>query len=124
MKEVVNKVDTVVQETKEVIETAEEKTKIYNNASRELAKSFLYDNYVKMSLQKLDEGVPGKEGLKRYWDAQFNNQVKKVIKEVTNEVTLQELNDIAVSYDRKKKLRGDFLDLFEKEYLKSACTEG
>ena len=89
-----------------------------------MAKSFLYDNYVKMSLQKLDEGVPGKEGLKRYWDAQFNNQVKKVIKEVTNEVTLQELNDIAVSYDRKKKLRGDFLDLFEKEYLQSACKEG
>jgi predicted phage tail protein len=108
--EAIEKELEVVDEAKEKIE---EVSRTIEEIEREAkAVKELYSAYATRSVDVWHEFHEDVDAVKRYWDGQFHNLVRRVLNNTDIGPIKDELMSILGSYDRKKALRQAFFDKF------------
>lgn len=101
--EAIEKELEVVDEVKEKIEEVEREAKAIKE---------LYSAYATRSVDVWHEFHEDVDAVKRYWDGQFHNLVRRVLNNTDVGPIKDELMSILGSYDRKKALRQAFFYKF------------
>lgn len=97
----------------EVKEKIEEVSKTIEEIEREArAIKELYSAYATRSVDVWHEFHEDVDAVKRYWDGQFHNLVRRVLNNTDIGPVKDELMIVLGSYDKKKALRKQFFDKF------------